>query len=45
MRHDIPPSGGFFRILAFKSRQAKIGWKSFSQNQLPPSNQALTGQQ
>src|SRR5947208_17156731 len=45
MRHDIPPSGGFFGILAFKSRQAKIGWKSFSQNQLPPSNQALTGQQ
>jgi hypothetical protein len=28
----------FFGILAFKSRQAKIGWKSLSQNQLPSSN-------
>ncbi len=35
----------FFGILAFKSRQAKIGWKSLSQNQLPSSNQELTGQQ
>ena len=32
-------------VLASKSRQAKIGWKSFSQNQLPSSNQELTGQQ
>jgi len=31
--------------LAFKSRQAKIGWKSLSQNQLPSSSQELTGQQ
>ncbi|PYU19649.1 MAG: hypothetical protein DMG30_23565, partial [Acidobacteria bacterium] len=36
---------GFFGILVFKSRQAKIGWKSLSQNQLPSSNQELTGQQ
>jgi len=31
--------------LAFKSRQAKIVQKSLSQNQLPSSNQALTGHQ
>ncbi len=36
---------GFFGLLAFKSRQAKIGWKSLSQNQLPSSSQELTGQQ
>jgi len=36
---------GFLGLWGFKSRQAKIGWKSLSQNQLPSSNQELTGQQ